>query len=360
MKYLSLTLLLIFTLYASVFGADYTADKTIDELADVSGAMTSNTLIPAQDMDDQDRIGTIAISDITAGLSTARFSQGVTIQTFTGSDATPDVTNGGTEVVQLWRSIDTTTITDFDDADDHSEFADGDAFVLLFNSAQVIDCSDNANIKGHGNNDYTGAAGEWALVVWDDTNNYWVFKPSETKIVNFTTLRLPNAESADAALSNLGEMHVRGDEDRFSIHAGAGGEIAGEATKSMLDMISVSFNPELVYDTDTQVFLFEVHANLYPNGIIIDEWKVSCNVDPDVEPDLDLKRCTAWIGLGSAAVIDVLDTASGVASEDTDSNINTDGSAVAAGQFIYLEFDSDPAGTCDQMNFTMIFHAEED
>ena len=291
--------------------------------------------------------------------SESRFSQGLTIQTFTGADATPDVTNGGASVVQLWRSIDTTTITDFDDSDDHSEFSDGVSFILIFNSAQVIDCSDNANIKGHGNNDYTGAAGEWALVIYDDTNNYWIFKPSETKTTNFTTLRVPNDESADGVLANLGEMHVRGDEDRFSFHAGAGGEVAGEVTMSVLDMISVSFNPELAYDTDTQVFLFEVHADLYPNGVTIDEWKISCNVDPDVEPDLDLKRCTAWIGLGGAAVIDVLDTGNGVAVEDTDANING-GAVVAAGQHLYLEFDSDPAGTCDQMNFMMIFHAEED
>jgi len=288
-----------------------------------------------------------------------RFSQGLTIQTFTGSDATPDVTNGGTSVVQLWRSVDTTTITDFDDGDNHSEFSDGDSFLLLFNSAQVIDCSDNANIKGHGNNNYTGAAGEWALVVWDDTNNYWVFKPSETKSANFTTLRVPNDESADGTLANLGEIHVRGDEDRFSLHMGAGGEIAGEATKSMLEYGCWSCDPGSAYDSDAEWFLFEVDAEVWPNGIIIDEWEASCNVDPDVEINADLRYADAWIGLANPADIDEIDTTNGTSTEDTDANING-GSAVAAGKVIYIGHDGDPEGTGTQFTFCMKWHGEED
>jgi len=174
-----------------------------------------------------------------------------------------------------------------------------------------------------------------------------------------TTLEIPNAESTDAALSALGMIHVRGDEDRISIHAGAGGEVAGEVTISVLSMASVSFDPGAWYDSDTEVFLFEVHADKFPNGIIIDEWKVSCNVDPDVEMDLDLKYADAWIGLANSAVIDVLDTTNGVSTEDTDANING-GTAVAAGKMVYLNFGADPEGTAVQMNFMMLFHAEED
>lgn len=169
----------------------------------------------------------------------------------------------------------------------------------------------------------------------------------------------PAAESADGTLATLGEIHVRGDEDRVSYHVGAGGEVAGEVTVSVLKQVSFSVDPGSWYDSDAEIFIMEVHADLYPNGVTIDEWKVSCNVDPDVEIVGDLKRCTAWIGLGSAAVIDVCDTANGVSSEDTDANINGD-AVVAAGQKIYFSFDSDPEGTCVQMHFTMIFHAEED
>jgi hypothetical protein len=102
-----------------------------------------------------------------------------------------------------------------------------------------------------------------------------------------------------------------------------------------------------------------VKSDLYPNGIIIDEWSISCNVDPDVEMDLDLRRADAFIGFANAADIDECDTTNGTSSEDTDANING-GAAVAAGKVIYLAFDADPEGTAVQMIFEMVFHAEED
>lgn len=288
-----------------------------------------------------------------------RLSQGLTVHTFTAADTTPDITNGTSSVAQFWRSVDTTTITDFDDGNDHSEFTDGDSFILIFNSAQVIDCSSNPNISGHGSQDYTGAAGEFALVIWDGTNNHWIFKPSETKIQTFSTLRLPNDESADATLSNLGEIHVRGDEDRFSLHMGSGGEIAGEVTKSMMDYGCWSVDPGSAYDSDAEWFLFDVNSKIWPNGIIIDYWRASCNVDPDVEINADLRYADAWIGLANATDIDEIDTTNGVSTEDTDASING-GSAIAAGKVIYIGHDGDPEGTCTQLIFCMAWHGEED
>lgn len=170
---------------------------------------------------------------------------------------------------------------------------------------------------------------------------------------------LTSDESADAALTTLGQIHVRGDEDRVSYHAGAGGEVAGEVTVSVLEMVAASMDPGTWYDSDTEAFLMEVHADVYPNGIIIDEWKVSCNCDPDTEINADLRYADDWIALTNAADIDEIDTINGVSTEDTDSNINS-GTAVAAGKVVYIGFDADPEGTCTQMQFTMIFHAEED
>ena len=63
--------------------------------------------------------------------------------------------------------------------------------------------------------------------------------------------------------------------------------------------------------------------------------------------------------MANAAVIDVLDTTNGVASEDTNANINS-GAAVPNGKVVYLAFDSDPEGTCVQMVFDMWFYNEED
>jgi hypothetical protein len=193
----------------------------------------------------------------------------------------------------------------------------------------------------------------------DGTQKELPFSVLKTNLDNFSTLEIPNDTSTDGVLANQGETHMRGDEDRISYHFGASGEISGEATKSYLDIISINIDPGSHYDVDTQVFLFEVFSKVWPNGITIDYWEVNCNVDPDVEMDMDLKRATDWIGLGSAALMDVLDTTNGVSSEDTDASINT-GAVVAAGQVLYLEFGADPEGTCVQMNFTMIFHGEED
>jgi len=172
-----------------------------------------------------------------------------------------------------------------------------------------------------------------------------------------TSTEIKNAE-ADATLTAAGMIATDGADDAIAVHLGSGGEIAGEAQISAIHAISIAFDPGEWYNTDTQVFLFTV-GDEAPNGIIIDEWKVSCNVDPDVEPDLDLKHATAWIGLGSAHEMDNCDTTSGVSTEDTDANIHG-GDAVPNGNVVYLEFTADPEGTCVQLIFEMWYHAEED
>lgn len=147
-----------------------------------------------------------------------------------------------------------------------------------------------------------------------------------------------------------------------------GGELARRDTGGTaalmpaIQHMSVTIAPGPHYDIDTQVFLFTVGSGLtagrddMPNGIIIDSWKISCNVNPTTDLDLDLKRADAWIGLGTATVMDVLDTTNGFESETTAANINA-GATVANGQVIYLEFGTDPAATtCVQMVFEMWFY----
>jgi hypothetical protein len=96
-----------------------------------------------------------------------------------------------------------------------------------------------------------------------------------------------------------------------------------------------------------------------PNGIIIDEWKVSFEADPTTEADLDLKYADAFIGVANAAVIDVCDTTTGAATEDTDANINL-GAAVANGKVLYLEFGTAYTEANHQIIFEIWYHAEED
>jgi hypothetical protein len=72
------------------------------------------------------------------------------------------ITNGGASIERLWQvhQSSTPTITDFDDGDDHSEFSDGDYFVLIVNYGARIDFSNNSNIEGNANTDFTGSASQ--------------------------------------------------------------------------------------------------------------------------------------------------------------------------------------------------------
>lgn len=174
-----------------------------------------------------------------------------------------------------------------------------------------------------------------------------------------TSVEIPNDESADATLTALGQLHIRGDEDRISAHLGAGGEIAGEATMSFLPRLTVTLDPGAWYDSSAYVNLGPILAKQYPNGIIIDYWEVTCHLNPDVEMDLDLCYSINSFDLADPNVVDVMDTTAGVSSEDTDANINA-GAAIPAGVYLYLRFGADPEGTCVMLTATILYHGEED
>jgi hypothetical protein len=190
----------------------------------------------------------------------------------------------------------------------------------------------------------------------------WTGAASITTLGDVTTgsiNKIAADESADAALTVLGQVHIRGDEDRYSMHFGAGGEIAGEATMSGLHKISCSFDPGSWYDSSPYVNLGPILAKQYPNGIIIDYWEVTCHLDPDVEMTMNLCYSVNSFDLADPNVIDVMDTTNGLSSEDTDASING-GAAVPAGVYLYLMFGADPEGTCVLLTPTILYHGEED
>lgn len=168
-------------------------------------------------------------------------------------------------------------------------------------------------------------------------------------------LSMPNA-NADVTADAAGEIFYDESDDQFVFYDSQTGELsANEVALSPILHKEKVLDPGSWYNSDTEIFIMTVGDNA-PNGIIIDEWKCSCNVDPDTEIDADLRYADAWIGLANAADIDEIDTTNGVSSEDTDSNING-GSAVSNGKVIYIGFDADPEGTCTQMIFEMWYHA---
>jgi len=178
--------------------------------------------------------------------------------------------------------------------------------------------------------------------------------------MNAATFEPPNS-AADVALADAGNMHLNTTDEQLSFHSAADGEISGEVALSLIQHFAIAFDPSACFGTDSAVdrlFLFTVKDQAI-EGITIDEWTLSFEADPTTEFAGDLKRATAFIGVGSAAVMDVLDTTAGVSVEDTDANIN--GGAVAAnGQVLYLESDVSYTETGHQMIFEMWYHAEED
>lgn len=207
-----------------------------------------------------------------------------------------------------------------------------DAGTLTINSGSITDSSGaisfgDENISGTGAYDLGGAA----------------------------SLEIPNA-NADVTANAGGELFYDESEDQYVGYDSQSGElVAEEFAFSPIKHLSFVLDPGSWYDYNSTIFIMTVGDDA-PSGIIIDEWKCSCNVDPDVEIDADLRYADAYIGLASAADIDEIDTANGVSSEDTDSNINS-GNAVANGKVIYIGFDADPEGTCTQMIFEIWYHA---
>ena len=115
------------------------------------------------------------------------------------------------------------------------------------------------------------------------------------------------------------------------------GDIKGE-TKCVDFAI---MNPNSIYDIDTQIPVFVAHA-----ALTITKIEVSCDADPATEIAGDLKQASAFIGLGSAAVINDFDTTDGVR---VDTSITT--GAVASGQKVYIEFDAQPIAAITYIHF---------
>lgn len=127
--------------------------------------------------------------------------------------------------------------------------------------------------------------------------------------------------------------------------------------------VSLSMDPGAWYDSDAEAFIMRVGSGVagqddMPFGIKIVEWRLTCNLDPDVEINADLRRADSFIGYANAADIDEIDTTNGVSSESTDANINA-GAAIANGQVLYIAFDGDPEGTCQQMIFEFWYTVED-
>lgn len=168
------------------------------------------------------------------------------------------------------------------------------------------------------------------------------------------TLEIPNG-TADVALAAAGQIDLNETDEQLSVHSGSNGEISGEVAIPLIYTKSWSFDPDAVCDGAVDRLFLMYVGDEAPEGIIIDEWKVSFEADPTTEADLDLKYADAVIGVANAALVDVLDTTTGASSEDTDANINS-GSAIPNGKVLYLEFGTAYTESNHQIIFQVWYH----
>lgn len=190
------------------------------------------------------------------------------------------------------------------------------------------------------------------------TNYLNIDESGNTSFVGTSYLLLPN-NTTDRAMATAGEIYFNTTDEQISVHSAADGEISGEAAISVIQHGVWIFDPKIVCDGAVdRLFMFTVGPDS-PEGITIDKWSLSFEADPTTELDADLKRADAFIGVGSSAVVDALDTLTGTSTEDTDSNINS-GAVVATGKVLYIEIITPYTEANHQVIFEMWWHSEED
>ena len=100
------------------------------------------------------------------------------------------------------------------------------------------------------------------------------------------------------------------------------------------------------WDTDPDVKIIELDSDVYPDGIIITAWDITCNeADPATELNANLKYCddagTGAFPGANAVLIDVLDTTTGDSSEATMSNSDLGSGTIPTGKTLYVLINAD-------------------
>ena len=257
------------------------------------------------------------------------------------------------------------TVDDFSDASgDHSDYNTGDYFGLIMNDLTVkIDFSDNSNIEGNVNTDFTGDPSQVVLLIfmyysgtWHCINYNSGF--SDPTTVKINTFEIPYSDSGDVALTE-GRFHQKSYEDALAFHGGDTGKVKGEGLFSLLQHVSAAFDPAAICDLDQRrVFLFTVGDDM-PHGIKLVEWKLSFEANPGAQftaSQVHLKSADDFFISGGATELDDLATSVGVASEDT-TFVEDE---VENGDVVYLQFDSDYSEIGHLVIFEMWFYPEED
>ena len=106
------------------------------------------------------------------------------------------------------------------------------------------------------------------------------------------------------------------------------------------------FNPNSLYDTDTQICI----KPILPATITITRVIITLDADPATELDIDLKFANAFIGMASATLIVAIDTTNGTTDINTFNVAN-----IPQNECLYVEFGADPIGAIKQACVDIIY-----
>jgi hypothetical protein len=305
----------------------------------------------------------------------ARHFIGLTTNTFTADDATPDITNGGAlkAAQYLWQSNGSdghaVTITDFHDSDgDHSDFNENVLLGLWVDDAYTtIDLSANANIIGNSGVDFTGSATIPMLLIFQFRGAAWhavnlVGGISTPVTMGIANLKLPTITTGNATLTE-GRVTLKTHEDAIAAHFGANGEVQTEALISALIHLSDRLDPAWAYDQEDTYRIRPIMkiGDDFPHGFTIVEWRASfvsgtrttaldmdlvCDTTPDFNP------------AAGGTVMDAMDIANDAQASSADSGF--DSATCANGSELYFRFGADPTDANELLMVEIWGYAEED
>lgn len=148
-------------------------------------------------------------SDVQAQIDNfnAAFIDCTTWTAFSSGDPTPDVSAAADRSANCYETNENGKITDFDDGDgdDHSEFDEGDYFVLkMTDSGTSIDFAQTV-FEGNAGQLYKGATSPFTyiLFVWDDANQRWYTPNFQTGLSSPTQLAISSIHVPTVKASEL-------------------------------------------------------------------------------------------------------------------------------------------------------------